>query len=298
MPTGQKTNLKMKYLNFKIRPKKPFQLIIIGLIFILLSPCLAIWLKHQQARTVKPTAFLSPLSENLNQVPVKNQPQSLNYYLSLARSLLEKATRLANDNPHQTEVDRLKIINLLNRSLKAANQAIETYPNQPEAYLIRAQIYQRTRRIWPQTADLAEKDLAVAKKLLRSPEASAQELFADYLPDKDTSPIQFIPAQQAQLAENLIIAGPDSDLKTTSSQTDQQTNALSGQALIPAGQAETIINLPALAANDFVYLLPQANPDNHTLYVKSRKQGAWFKAALIKPTKEDFKFDWWVIKDE
>lgn len=273
----------------------------IGLIIaslVLISPVLLIWAQKQFSQQAKAdSSLISPLASktSLQEIKPAEPIQSLSYYLSLATSFLEKATRLANDNPQQSEVDKLKIVNTLNEALKAANQAIANYPVQAEGYLVRAKVFKRAKLVWPDTAKLAQRDLNQAKILLNSPEADEQALLNN-LPADEVNPINFIPAQQAKLASNLTIAGPDDNSQFTNHKSQTTNNTQEGEATIPVGETEITVQIP-LKADDLVYTVLQENPNNQTLSV-SAKTESWFRVKLDSPAAKNLKFDWWIISSE
>ena len=156
-------------------------------IFILIIPLACLfWIKIYRPKKTKAQTqnnhFLSPLAQKSSSDgkagPLPDEKiYRIDYYLSLSDSYLKKATKMANNNPQQTQTDRLKIITALNNALKAVNQAIKYYPDKPEGYLTRAKIWQNTQHIWPELADKVEQDLQTAQKLINSG-AGSDRLFS------------------------------------------------------------------------------------------------------------------------
>lgn len=253
-----------------------------------------------------PTAFISPLSDNQNwqdeNIGSHKKVYQLNYYLSLSNSFANKATRLANDDPYQSEEERLIIINTLNKALKAANKAIKYYPNQPDAYLIRAQLYQKIAHLYPEAKQAAQRDLSIANSLMDqnpSQDNSKDSSQTPNLTAKDSNPLEYIPTEKASLAQNITIASPEENILRDQVQAqDLDTNAMAGIGKVKAGEKEAIIQTKLIKNSDTVYVLPKNNHNNHTLSVISKKQGFWFKVGIDSPPQEDLEFSWWIIPSE
>lgn len=142
-------------------------------------------------KPAKATALLSPLAETHASPLPKATNYSVDYYLSLAGSFLEKATRLANDNPSQTEEDKQIILKTINEALMAANEAISYYPQNPQTYLTRAQIYQKIKHLIPEAEGQEKQDLEMAKQLINK---TNQNITNN---NKDSHPINFIPTSKS-----------------------------------------------------------------------------------------------------
>ena len=305
--------------------KKAIVLALILFIFIFPTSILALNKLNEIKKTAN-TPLLSPLADNPLEIKTIKPEKiySLEYYLHLAKSFLAKATRLANDNTQQTETDKVKIITTLNEALKAINQAIDYYPNRPEPYLTRAQIYQKLENLWPEARKKAQADLTKADQLLNN-----QTDTANIPLEKEAQPLNFIPAQKAQLATNITIAIPEQEQKSINEQNSLTTNTLSDTGILKAQQTETKIYTNQLTPDTLVYIVPKTNPDNQVLYLKSRNnyqqqketnnqennqdqtnqpdnnqqsnqpnqnnQG-WFIVATDKPLNKDIEFNWWLIK--
>lgn len=286
----------IKDLKSKITKKNI--LITLSLTMLTLPPGLFISLKTWQSNPARAkNTFLSPLVNNQStetDVKTGSLPiYSLEYYLNLSKSFLTKATRLANDDPQQTEVEKLKIISTLNQSLKAVNEAIKYYPNRPEPYLARAQLYQKVQHLWPEVKKQAQKDLEIANKLMNS--TPAPERLEKTAPEAENHPLDFIPAQKANLAQNITIATPQQKTDNKKQKAEIETNALSGTGILPAKKTEVTIQAQQLTTNHLIYVVPKGDVDNKTLYVKARKNGQWFKVGIDSPSDKDIVFSWWII---
>ena len=234
---------------------------------------------------------LSPLAS-----PASNQPKtetspvySLEYYLHLSKSFLYKAVRLANDNPRQTDADKMKILNTVNKALKAANQACQYYPRQPEAYLIRAQVYQKMAHLFPEGKKQAEKDIKTANQLMKKPD------LADIPREKEAQPLNFIPTQKANLAKKIIIAEPKASQEPEAQNSELNINAASGTAILEAGKTEIIVKTNQVKPGTQVYLVPKGGADNKVLSVVAKKDYQWFKAGINSASDKDIIFNWWII---
>lgn len=279
----------------KLITKKKVILIIILILAFVLPTELITFLKVRSSNPAQAKdALLSPLAQDQPE-EVKEEPEriySLDYYLNLSQSFLEKATRLANDNQNQNKTEKLKIINTLNQSLKAVNQAIEYYPDQPEAYLTRAQLYQKIKHLWPEVDQLAKNDLEIANQLMVNSEQPPQPNSST----ENTHPLDFIPAQKADLAQKITIAAPEEKKSIKDSESEITTNALSGTGVLPAQETEVTIQNQQLTPDSLVYVVPKGDIDNQVLYIKSRKNNQWFKVGLDQPNDKDIQFSWWIIK--
>lgn len=270
--------------------KKTIILTIVGAGFILPSSSLAVW-RATQAKP-QPSAFISPLAETVKPTPLPPNKAiySLDYYLSLANLFLQKATRLANDNPSQTDQDKQNIITHINEALKAANEAVTYYPNEPQAYLTRSQIYAKIKHLDAKAAEKEQSDLEIAKRLINKTDLTNTNY------NKSDQPLDFVPNQKASIASNIIIAEPlERKSEIQNPKSEIETNALSGESVIFAGETEVLIPCPQLTEKDMVYVLAKNNPDKELIYVKSRQNGEWFKMGLDKPAINDLGFKWWVI---
>lgn len=246
-----------------------------------------------QTRPAK-SNFVSPISDNQQLEPSTkpNRVYQMDYYLSLSNSFLQKATRLANDNPNQTSEDKQKILSIINESLKAADQAIEYWPNSPEAYLNRSNIYKTIQHLIPEAGQKAENDIQIAKSIMKDPHAS-------FTPQSKNKPLDLVPAEKAQVAKNIIIAEPkEAGSKINDLRSTTETNALLGTGMLMAGETEVIIENTQFKENDLIYVAPKGDDQNQVLYIKSRAQGEWFKVGIDKALDKDLEFRWWLIKND
>ena len=79
-----------------------------------------------------------------------------------------------------------------------------------------------------------------------------------------------------------------------------ETNATAGQAILPAGETETIIKSPFVTENTLVYITPLSDSENKVLYIKAKKaqedeEKGWFKVAIDTPINKEIEFNWWLI---
>lgn len=280
-------------MKFKINKKS---LLITGLsIFLILTVSIIVLIKIIGGRSQPAQAknkFISPLAESKpTDVKTGSLPiYSLEYYLHLSKSFLYKATRLANDNPSQTDADKMKILNNINKSLKAANQAIKYYPNQPSSYLTRAQIYQKVANFFPEGNNKAQQDIKTANRIMN------QANSADIPLEKEAQPLNFIPTQKANLDKKITIAEPNQPSVTGHQSSTVDTNASSGTGILEAGQTEAIIKTSQVKSKTQVYVVPQGGADNKVLTVVAKKDNQWFKVGLDSPSDKDIIFDWWTIE--
>jgi hypothetical protein len=284
--------------------KKKAVVIITASLLILISLPLTVVLAgkdKQKSKSINPN-LLSPLNEKQakeQEIPRYKQASqkeekiyNLDYYLHLAKSFLAKATRLANDNSSQTEIDKAKIINTINQALDAANKAVKYYPKSAEPYLLRAQIWQKVEHLMPEAKENKEKDLKTASQILGKPDPDIPQ-------ENQAQPLDFIPVQKAQEQSNIIIAEPNQEKVKEDTQTKTGINANKGEATIKASQTQIKITTNKLTEKSLIYTKPQTQTENQTLYIKSRnnKEG-WFIISIQKPIEKDITFTWWLIDQE
>ncbi|MCK4588476.1 hypothetical protein KAT60_01535, partial [Candidatus Woesebacteria bacterium] len=102
-------------------------------------------------------------------------------------------------------------------------------------------------------------------------------------------------AQFAQvITDRLVIARADDFLIPEISNGEITTNATAGQAIIPAGVNEIIINNPNVTDYTLVYVTPTSSTLNKVLYVKNKAPG-YFIVGFNKALEIDVNFNWWVI---
>ena len=122
------------------------------------------------------------------------------------------------------------------------------------------------------------------------------------IPDKPESEefilgSQDLPLEQAFANSSLIIAQGEDALSSTSSETDQ--NAKSGQALLPADQKEIKIFSQQINLNSKI--LVQTNEgEKITLSVRAKKaaeenETGWFRVEADKVPEKDLEFTWWIV---
>jgi len=103
------------------------------------------------------------------------------------------------------------------------------------------------------------------------------------------------------LAGGLIIAAPEEN-KTEDLETKTETNALSGTAVLPAGETEIKICNDNLSPTSQVYLAPESDSENQVLMVKRKApynpdtgKCSHFVVGIQKPLTKDLRFRWWII---
>ncbi len=122
------------------------------------------------------------------------------------------------------------------------------------------------------------------------------------IPDKPESEefilgSQDLPLEQAFANSSLIIAQGEDALSSTSSETDQ--NAKSGQALLPADQKE--IKIFSQQINLDSKILVQTNEgEKISLSVRAKKaaednESGWFRVEADKVPEKDLEFTWWIV---
>lgn len=258
-------------------------IILILLILVLLLPLALL--------ALQPTgSFVNPLprSDQADTSEVK----TLGFYLGTTQASLAKARQLANGNNHQTQADKQQIIQVLNQALDSANQAVAAYPQDPRAYQQRAEVLLSVSHLQPQAKTLAEQDLATAQNL-----AGGQ---TNPLPQ--ANPLETLPIEQANLAQNVTIAAPASQGDPLPEQgVALHSNVTKGTVVLPAGQTSKEVRPPGVKRSDLstavIYLIPQGNTLNHPLYIKS-KTSTSFTLAIDEPVNADLTIDYWIINQD
>ena len=220
-------------------------------------------------------AFSSPPSEGGDRVGV-NFAQSLN----LSQNYLDKAYSLSQ-NTTQTPTDKKEIIDNLNLSLNYVTSAINQNNSDPRGYLMRAQILTAISKVKPEALKEAQADLEIASKLSNG--ATVQ------LPTT-INPINLIPDERAQLAENVLVAGPN-DASLPSVTTDQGSNSFKKTINLSAGLSELSVTDERVKENSFIYLIPGSKAQ---LTVKSKALGV-FVIENLTPLNTDLTLDYWII---
>lgn len=237
------------------------------------------------AKNDKPTGtMLSPLPAG---VVAESKPAELNFAQSvnLSQNYLNKAFDLSR-NQNQSEADKKAIMASLNQSLAQATNSINLAPNQPEGYLLRAQVLTAISKINPAAAGLAKQDLELASKLAHD---------KDVVLPTPINPVNLLPDEQARIGANIIIAAPNESATPAAENAGTSSNANQKRFILPAGQTEMTINDTLVKANSFIYLIPA---DNHNLIVslKSKSIGN-FTVAVDSPAGNDIPIDYYVINE-
>ncbi|MBI2326259.1 hypothetical protein HYU91_02625 [Candidatus Collierbacteria bacterium] len=218
-------------------------------------------------------------------------PVALNFAQSvnLAQNYLNKAFDLSR-NQNQTEADKKAIIASLNQSLTQATNSINLAPNQPEGYVLRAQVLTAISKINPQAASLAKQDLDLAAKLAND---------KNIVLPKPINPVNLLQDEQARRfggqADSIIIAAPNENATPSAESSGTESNANQKRFILPAGQTEMTINDSLVKADSFIYLVPV---DNHNLPVslKSKSVGG-FTVSLDSAATEDISVDYFIINE-
>lgn len=231
-------------------------------------------------------SFLSPLPQTQqaqatpSPSPNTQTPQPPQQLIVTAQAYLEKAITVSQKGS-QTENDRQQIIDYLNTSLQYANQAINQAPQSPQAYLVRARVLASSQSIRQDALQLAQKDLETAQSL-----SGGQKV---QLPT-DIDLLDYTPTQQAQDNQDLVIAAPQDETVTSSTQTD--SNVIKYSASLPAQEEQITIQNNKIQADSYIYLIPQST--NTTIRVQSKAAGQVTIAANQAPT-QDIKFQYWIV---
>lgn len=226
---------------------------------------------------------LSPLPVGEQASVLSPSPSPNNNFassLNLAQNYLDKAFTQAK-NPVQSPIDKKQIIDNLNLSLNYVTSAINQNKSDPRGYLMRAQILTAISKVKPEALKEAQADLEIASKLSNG--ASVQ------LPTT-INPINLIPDERAQLAENVIVAGPN-DATQSSVTTDQGSNSFKKTINLSAGLSELSVTDERVKENSFIYLIPGSKAQ---LTVKSKALGV-FVIENLTPLTTDLTLDYWII---
>lgn len=240
-------------------------------------------------RNETPTgSMLSPLpAGTVSENQPTPTPVALNFAQSvnLAQNYLSKAFDLSR-NQNQSETDKKAIIASLNQSLSQATNSINLAPNNPEGYLLRAQVLTAISKINPQAASLAKQDLELAAKLANDKNV--------VLP-KAINPVNLIQDEQAASISSVFIAAPNQDATPSAGNTSTSSNANQKRFILPAGQTEMTIKDSLVGANSFIYLVPV---DNHNLVVALKNKSVGnFTVSLDSPAAQDISVDYFVINE-
>ncbi len=224
--------------------------------------------------------YISPLpAGELSSVQTPTFERTLN----LSQISLDKAFELSG-NQEQTESDRHTIIQTLNLSLSQINDAINLSPKDPRGYLMRARILTSMSKINPDAISKAQEDLEIAQQLSNGHEPT--------LP-APTNPLNFIPEQQASLAQNIIIAS-DTIIPTSATQSaNPSSNAIVTTITLPSGELELTVKNPDIDTDSYIYLVPKEKSAT-TVFVKSKTTGS-FVMGSTSLVDTDLLIDYWII---
>jgi len=276
----------IEYTNTIHHKKKRFlPTILIVLSFLLLIPATLIFIGKQSKKD--PTGnFLSPLPQGeLTQATPTPTPENLKTLAELvgfSQTYLNKAISLSLTTP-QTQTDKQQIISYLEQSLDYSNQAVLTYSQEPQTYLLRAQVLTSISQTNPDALTQAKKDLETAQQLANGQPVSLPQ---------NINLLDILPSQQASLPQDLIIASPQQeDIATISAKNN--SNAVTTTTVLPAGQTQLEINNSQITSDSYIYLIPQTKT-NQVISVASKKEGS-FTITTNKPFDTDISLDYWVI---
>ena len=101
--------------------------------------------------------------------------------------------------------------------------------------------------------------------------------------------------EATNLSGRVIIAEPKDEPIASKQSSQIESNALSGNALLPAGQTEMEIENSQLTAETQVYLSAIGDSQNQVLRVKSKGESS-FIITIKNPLEHDLEFKWWLIK--
>jgi len=278
--------MNIEYTNTIQHKKKRFiPTILIVLGFLLLIPTTLIFIGYQKQQ--KPTgSLLSPLHQGeltqTTSTPTPENTKTLVELVSFSQTYLNKAISLSLTTP-QTQTDKQQIISYLEQSLGYSNQAVLSYPQEPQTYLLRAQILTSISQTNPDALTQAEKDLETAQQLANNQPISLPQ---------NINPLDVLPSQQANLPQDLVIASPQQE-NTTSVSTENISNATTTTTVLPAGQTQLEITNSQITSDSYIYLIPQTKT-NQTIFVASKKEGS-FTLSTNKPFDTDISLDYWII---
>lgn len=268
----------------KILSKKTFSTIALGLFLLSLFPLGLILLGSFSQPTGN---HLSPLPQGqLTQASPTITPTSstktTTELVSLSQSYLNKAINLSQNTP-QSDADKQSIISYLEQSLDYSNQAILSQPNNPQVYLLRAQILTSISQTNPLALNQAQQDLETASQLANGQPVDLPQTI---------NPLDLLPSQQASLPQNLIVAAPQT-ATSSSATTDNTSNALTQSVTLPAGQDQIQVDDSQVQTDSYIYLIPQQKT-NQPVYVSSKSTDN-FTITTNQPLDQDLIIDYWII---
>ena len=276
----------IEYTNTIHHKKKRFlPTILIVLSFLLLIPATLIFIGKQSKKD--PTGnFLSPLPQGeLTQASPSPTPESNKTLVELvgfSQSYLNKAVSLSLTTP-QSQSDKQQIISYLEQSLDYSNQAVLTYPQEPQTYLLRAQVLTSISQTNPNALIQAKKDLETAQQLANNQPVSLPQ---------NINPLDVLPSQQANLPQDLIIASPQQE-NTASISAQNNSNAITNTVTLPIGQTQLEITNSQITPDSYIYIIPQTKT-NQVIFVASKKDGS-FTLTTNKPFDTNISLDYWII---
>jgi len=112
--------------------------------------------------------------------------------------------------------------------------------------------------------------------------------------------IEELPLKQALAADQLIIASPEERESQSLEAGETETNAKTGEAVLPAGETETTIYNQYVAQDKQIIIVPNNDTQNQILYLSAKKangpnEKGWFKVAIDKPLDQEIEFSWWIV---
>lgn len=220
-------------------------------------------------------------------VAADGENKSFNYYLTLSKGFLNKAIELsratAGTGATQSEEDKTEILANLEKALDNANTAIELDSRQGSAFLLRARIYKTASVIRPELAEKSEQDLQIARAL-----------GVDTAALDSSDPLDYVPTQQADSGTGAIVADAEEGSDATV-QTETNSNAQSGQAVLQPGSDSVYVVFSQLTSNMQLSVSPAggaANAQGLTFTIQSRKEGKGFTIRSSAPVQENVTLDW------
>lgn len=258
----------------------------------LILPVLILTLPQQ-----KPTGtLLSPLPEGEVAATPASSPSALSFAasLNLAQNYLSKAYDLAR-NQNQNDEDKKAILTSLNRSLKQVDDTIKLDPQNPQGYLLRAQILTAISKINQKALDLAKQDFDTASRLSQNQNVTLPPAInpVDLLPDERAAGPE--PVERAGIPQNLIVASPEASPSAARDAAASSSNASQGRVVLPTGAAELEVKNSQVLDSSYIYLVPQEKTNN-PVYVKSKSSGSFIIAAS-QPPNTNQTIDYYIITD-
>lgn len=238
-----------------------------------------------------PQPEISPLA-NHDQPEVIRQSlterkESLAYYLSASQKYLDNARSQSKlTATRQTKSDKIKIVSLLNESLRSANSAVKYYPESSESFAQRAKVLRALAVIDPSAADQAISDEKIAADLGGGnvPKVNPEDL------------ILYQPIQEASLSDNVIIALPEDD-SVAEIESMLDVNATRGTAVIKAGETTVTVNSIHVTNDNLVYFTPDKDTQNEILSLSSKNATKnEFTLKLTQSLSYDLPITWWIVK--